>query len=124
MCPYPMCFLTTAPFFDSTNPLSLECLGRDLVCSTRSLSSLPRHRMVDKLAPVVGVKASNVKRKLFHHRFQHRQQPRFTDLRGRSHHLPLRHFIHLINVVHPFYSDAISLMHRVDSQVPRPALWV
>ena len=34
---YPMCLRITAPFFDSTKPLSLECRGRDLVCSISSL---------------------------------------------------------------------------------------
>ena len=37
MCVYPMCLRITAPFFDSTKPLSLECRGRDLVCSISSL---------------------------------------------------------------------------------------
>ena len=32
-----ICFLTTAPFFDSASPLSLECRGRDFVCSINNL---------------------------------------------------------------------------------------
>src|SRR4051812_16471308 len=35
------------------------------------------------------------------------------------HHLPLRDLIHGIDVVHPFGSLQISLMHRIDTQVSR-----
>src|SRR6185369_5661816 len=62
------------------------------------------HPVVDVLASVVGMKASNAKRKLFQHRFQHRQQPSLTDLLNRSYHLPLRYLIYSIEVIHAFTS--------------------
>ena len=36
-----MCLRTTAPSFDSAQPLSLEFRGRDLVCSNSTLFSSP-----------------------------------------------------------------------------------
>ncbi|MCG3773935.1 MAG: hypothetical protein JW395_0752 [Nitrospira sp.] len=39
-----ICFRITAPFFVSARPLSLECRGRDFVCSTSSLFSISATR--------------------------------------------------------------------------------
>ena len=41
----------------------------------------------------------------------------FADLRHRSHHLPLRHFVHRVDVIHPLDSVLIALMHRVHPQI-------
>jgi hypothetical protein len=81
-----------------------------------------RHPVIDKLAAIVGMEAEYAERKLPQHRFQHRNQPGLADLRRGSYHLPLRHFVHRVDVVHPLGAVRISLMHRVDPQVPRPAL--
>src|SRR3954467_14235330 len=78
--------------------------------------------MVDEFAAVVGMKTANPERKLFQDRFQDRQQPRFPNLRRAPHHLPLRHFVNSIDVVHPFGSVQVSLMHRVHTQVAGLAL--
>ena len=78
--------------------------------------------MVDEFATVVGMKAANVERKLFQDRFQDRQQPRFPNLRRAPHHLPLRHLVNSIDVVHPLGSVQVSLMHRVHTQVAGLAL--
>jgi hypothetical protein len=37
-----------------------------------------------------------------------------------AYHLPLRHRIHGIDVIHPLHSVPIALMHRVDAQKARP----
>ncbi len=68
------------------------------------------------------MKTVNPKRKLFQHGLQQRFQPCFRYLFGGSGHLPLRDFIHRVNVIHAFDSVAISLMHRVHSQISRLAL--
>ena len=117
-----MCLRTTAPFLDSAKPLSLECRGRDLVCSISSLFNRLGHRVIDELAAVVGMKAANSEWKLRQHRLQHRHQPGFADVRGRAHHLPLRDLIDGVDVVHTFDSLQIALMHRVHTQVSGPPL--
>ena len=38
------------------------------------------------------------------------------------HHLPLRHFVHSVDVVRALHAAGVSLMHRVQAQVARPAL--
>src|SRR4051812_38092968 len=63
------------------------------------------------------MKAANPERKLFQDGFQHRQQPRFPNLSRAFHYLPLGHLVYGINVVHPFGSVQVSLMHRVHTQV-------
>ena len=78
--------------------------------------------MVNVLATVIGMKASNPKRKLCQHGFQYRYQIRFTDVRGSTHDLPLRNFIHRVNVKHPFHSVPITLMHGVHPQIPRAVI--
>src|ERR1039458_9225509 len=70
------------------------------------------------------MEAQYPKWKLPQHRFQHRDQPDFADIRCRSYHLPLRHLVHGIDVVHPLDPLQISLMDRVDPQIPRPPLRV
>src|SRR6266849_5973812 len=70
------------------------------------------------------MEAENAERKLPQHGFQHWYQPGLADLRRGAHHLPLRHLLHGIDVVHPLRAVQVSLMHRVDPQVPGPALRV
>src|ERR1700683_2047506 len=77
--------------------------------------------MVDELAPVVGMKTPDAERKLRQHRVEHRQQVSLADLRRRSHVLPLRHLVHSVDVVHPFHTIQIALMHCIDAQVSGPA---
>ena len=81
----------TAPFFDSTSPLSLECRGRDLVCSISNLFQHRRHSVVYELASVVGMEATNLKRKLLQNGLQHWFEPCFRYLFRSPDHLPLRH---------------------------------
>ncbi len=81
-----------------------------------------RHVVVDELAAVVGMKAADHEGELFEQRFQHRQQPEFGDLRGRGHDLPLGHLVDGVDVIQPFASILIALMHGVDAQVSRRAL--
>src|SRR6267154_1217438 len=49
-----------------------------------------------------------------------RDQVLFADFRRASHHFPLRHRGDCIDVVYPFATVLIALMHRVHSQVPWP----
>ena len=120
-----MCLRTTAPFLDSANPLSFDRRGRDLVCSMSSLFKQLGHGVIDELAAIVGVESANRKRKLGQHRLQGRDQPRFKDLRGGSHHFPLRHFIHSIEVINAFAPvQLIALMDGVHTQISRSALWI
>ena len=46
------------------------------------------NRMVNELAPVVGMKSPDAERKLCQHRVEHRQQVGLADLRRRSRTLP------------------------------------
>jgi len=78
--------------------------------------------VIDELDPVVGMKAEDAKGKLPQLRFQHRNQPRFPDLRRRSHHLPLRHLVHRVDVAHPFHPLQIALMNAVYPQVSGPTI--
>ena len=59
------------------------------------------------------MKAQNAERKLRQHGLQHGDQPCFADLRRRTHYLPLRYFIHRIDVIRTFDSVLIALMYRV-----------
>ena len=83
-----------------------------------------RYGVVDELASVVGMKARDAERELAQHRFQHRNQPCFADLGCRPHHLPLRHLIDRVDVVHALHCIQIALVHRVNSQVTGTALRV
>src|SRR5271165_3828378 len=90
----PMCLRITAPFFDSTSPLSLVRVPRPrLRLFDQQLVQQLRHGMVHELAAVVGVKAEYAERKLRQHAFQHWFQPCFGDVRCGSDDLPLRDFI-------------------------------
>src|ERR1039458_9312103 len=122
MYPKPMCLRMTAPFLHSTKALSLQCRGRDLVCSINSLCSNSATMLVDELTAVVGMKPQNAEGKLPEQGLPHGFQSRFADLRGGTHHLPLRHFIHRIDVIDPLHSVPIPLMHGVHPQVSRPPL--
>src|SRR5260370_8232442 len=80
---------------------------------------------MDELAAIVGMESANRKRKLRQHRLQDRDQPRFRDLRGGSHHFPLRHFIHSIDVINAFAPvQLIALMDGVHTQISRSPLWI
>jgi hypothetical protein len=70
----------------SAKPLSLECRGRDLVCSINSLFNSSA-TVIDEFTAVIGVKAPNPERKLHEHGFQNRHQPSFTDI-GQLRRLP------------------------------------
>ncbi len=87
----------------------------------RQFAEQLRHRVVHKLASVIGMKAVNGKRKLFQHRRQQRHQPCFANRRRAADHLPLRYFVHGIDVIHALRAIAIPLMHRVHPQVTGPA---
>ncbi len=81
------------------------------------------HRLVDKLAAVIGVKAAaDAEGKLPEHGDQHRLQPGFADACGGGHDLPLRDLIDGIDVVDAFGPRLIALMHGVDAQIARLAL--
>ena len=80
------------------------------------------NRVIDELAAVIAVKATNSKWKLCQHGLQHRHQPRFADMCGCPNHLPLCDLIDGVDVVHPFYSLQIALMNRVDTQISRSPL--
>ena len=56
------------------------------------------------------------------HGFQDRQQPGFRDLRRGAHHLPLRHFVHGVDVKQTLDSVQVTLMDGVHAQISRPAL--
>jgi hypothetical protein len=71
------------------------------------------HDMVDELTAVVGMKPQNAEGKLPQHGLQHWFQSRFADLRGGAHHLPLRHFVHRIDVIDPLHPVPIPLVHGV-----------
>jgi len=62
-----------------------------------------RHDVVDELTAVVGMKPQNAEGKLPEQGLQHGFQSRFANLRGGAHHLPLRHFIHRIDVIDPLH---------------------
>src|SRR5438874_355276 len=88
----------------------------------QQLAQQLRDRGVDELAAVIGMKAANVERKLFQNGLQHRLQPGFADAWYTGHHLPLRHFINGIDVIHTFGTVLIALMHRIDPQIAGLAL--
>src|SRR5260370_41582521 len=81
-----------------------------------------RDRGVDELAAVIRMKAANMERKLFQNGLQHRLQPGFANAWYTGHHLPLRHFINGIAVMHTFGAVLIALMHRIDPQIAGLAL--
>ncbi len=78
-----------------------------------------RHVVVDELAAVVGMKAANREGELLQQGFQHRHQPQFGDLRGGGHNFPLRHLVDGVDVIQPFASILIALMHGVDAEITR-----
>ena len=80
------------------------------------------HGVINELAAVVRVKPAKLEGELPQHRLQHRQQIGFADLRRGAHHLPLRDFIHRVNVIHPLASLQIALMHRIHPQISRAAI--
>jgi hypothetical protein len=80
------------------------------------------HIVIDELAAVVGMKTANPEGKLFQQGFQHWQQPEFGDLRGGGHDFPLGHLVDGVDVIQPFASVLIALMHRVDAQISGQAL--
>ena len=43
------------------------------------------------------------------------------DVLDRSHHLPLRHFVHCIDVINTLGSVQIALMYRVHTQIAGPS---
>ena len=71
--------------------------------------------VVDEFRAVVGVKPQYLEGKLMQDCFQHRAQMLLADLAHATYHLPLRHRIHGVDVVHPLGPFPISLMHRVDA---------
>src|ERR1035437_224096 len=106
-----MCLRITAPFLVSTNPLSLLCRGRLLVCSISSLlSSLATLWLMNSL-PLIGVEAADAKRKLPQQGGQHRLQPGFADAGSRRHDLPLRDLVDGVDVIHAFGARLIALVH-------------
>ena len=78
--------------------------------------------MVDVFGTVVGVKPRNSEGKLMQDGLQHRHEIQFADLAGAPHHLPLRHAVHGVDVIHPLGSLPIALMYRVDPQKSRTPL--
>src|SRR5438270_13876959 len=68
------------------------------------------------------MKAARPKWKLMQHRFQHGDQKMFADFADATHHLPLRHRIHRIDMVDAFGSVPIALMHGIHAQESGPAL--
>ena len=63
------------------------------------------------------MKATNTKRELGQHGLQHRYEKSFADRLHRPHHLPLRHLVHRVDVIHPLDPVLVPLMHRVDADV-------
>jgi hypothetical protein len=68
------------------------------------------------------MKAANAERELLQHRFQDRHQPGFRDLLRSSHHMPLRHLIHRVDVIQTLDSLPVSLMHGVHTILGRPKM--
>src|SRR5260370_36893435 len=78
--------------------------------------------MVHELAAVNGMKAANDKRKLLQHRFQQRLQPSFANGWRAAHHLPLRHFVHSVDVIYALHSLPVALMYCLHSHVTTASL--
>ena len=116
-----MCFRTTAPFLLSTSPLSLECRSRDLASSRSNLFSNLATSVIDVLPAVVGVKAPNAKGNCASTAASTGSR-KASLICSRPHHLPLRHRIHRVDVIHPLVSVLVALMHRVHPQKSRAAL--
>ena len=73
------------------------------------------HLVVDILRAVVGVEAQNPKGKLMQDRLQDRQHKLLVDPFHAAYHLPLRHCVHGVDVIHPFGAFPVALVHRVDA---------
>ena len=73
--------------------------------------------MVQKLRAIVAVEPQDPERELMQYRLQHRNQVPFTDRLGAAHHLPLRHRIHRVNVIHAWLPIVLPLMDRVHAQI-------
>ena len=54
------------------------------------------------------------------HRFQHRNQIALADGFQAAHHLPLRHCVDRVEVIHAQLAFVLTLMHRIDSEITRP----
>src|SRR3989442_851407 len=68
--------------------------------------------MIDVFRAVVDVKPQYRERELRQHCLQHRQQVGLADLARATHHLPLRHRIYRIDVIHALGPIPVALMHR------------
>ena len=59
------------------------------------------------------MEAQNPEGKLMQYRLQHRNQMQFADRLRAAHHLPLRHGVHSIDVIHTRMTVVLPLVHRV-----------
>src|SRR5450755_1759733 len=66
------------------------------------------------------MKAANHEWKLCEDRLQQWLQPRFANDGRAAHNLPLRYFVHRVDVIHTLHTRSVALMHRVHSQVTGP----
>src|ERR1019366_7105113 len=67
------------------------------------------------LRTIVGMKAQDAERKLVQDRLQHRDQIPLVDFGRASHHFPLRHRVDCVDVVYPFATVLVALMHAAES---------
>ena len=63
------------------------------------------HVVVDELATVIGMEAENTERKLPQQALPQRLQPSFGYALDRTDHLPLRDFIHCVDVINALRSS-------------------
>src|SRR5579864_2412260 len=80
--------------------------------------------MVEKLRPVVAMESQNPEGKLVQHRLQYGNQMSFADGFGAAHHLPMRHRVDRVEVIHSRLSVVLPLMNGVHTKITRPPFWV
>jgi len=84
--------------------------------------------VVDELTAVVAMKATDDRWNLMQHRLQDRQHVPLANRLYASHHLPLRHRVHGVDVIRAgglaWLAVPERLVRRADAQEPRPAKWL
>ena len=114
-----MCLRITAPFLPSTRALSWLRLGRDLVNSISSFSSIRATLWLMNSEPLSEWKPRIRKGNWCSIAFQHRHQEPLADLADATDYLPLRHRVDGVDVVHPFLLAPVALVNRVHPQEAR-----
>src|ERR1039457_5137475 len=80
--------------------------------------------MIDEFRTVIRVQFQDTKRELVEDGLQHRQQLFLIDAPDAADHLPLRHFIDRIQMIHSLDTVPVALMDRIDPHVPRGPLGI